>query len=118
MRLNWNVRSPHSVVARTIGTRFRPVWKTHSSVLWSTQSERTSQIFVSTPARDHREGIHADASRPSHVRDDAWHSADSTHVVRLRDQFRSATFACRRASRGPGCARSNSALCDEEHHFL
>src|SRR5207253_7243703 len=113
-----NVPLRRFAVSRTNGIRLSPVWKTRSSVQWSTQHERTSEIFVSTPARDYLKGIHADAPRPSHLRDDARHSADSTHIVRLRDQFRSAASARGGASRGPGCAGTDATLRDEKQHLF
>ena len=62
--------------------------------------ERTSEIFVPAPAwASSSKEFTPDAARPAHLRDDARHSADPTHALRLRHQFRPATSARRRAAR-------------------
>ena len=45
-------------------------------------------LVAPPPARAPRQGVHPDAARPHHLRDDARGAADPAHAVRLRDQQR------------------------------
>ena len=46
-------------------------------------------FLLAQPRRDPRQGIHPDAARPRHLRDDARHSDPAADPVRLRHQHRS-----------------------------
>ena len=67
-------------------------------------------FFLGAHRRHHREGVHPDAARPAHLRDDDRHPADPAHALRLRDQFRSEASARRRCS-PPTTARTRAASC-------